>query len=290
MRRIILPIILIAFSLMAMKADKKAYEIYNAKGKKSTYAKLFKQAVESDVILFGELHNNPVCHWLQYEVTSDLYDEKTNDLVLGAEMFERDGQLILDEYIYGQISTRSFESQARLWPNYETDYKPLVEFAREKELPFVATNIPRRYASIVFKEGFEGLDSLDKHAKMFFPPLPIPYDSELPGYQAMLEMGGGMGGHGSDNFPKAQAIKDAAMAYFIVENLPDGKVFLHYHGTYHSNNFEGIVWYLNQYKPGLKIMTIASVEQETVDEGLTEENEGLADYILVIPESMTKTH
>ncbi len=204
-------------------------------------------------------------------------------------MFERDGQLILDEYVKGEISTSSFESQARLWPNYKTDYKPLVEFAKENEIPFVASNIPRRYASIVFREGFEGLDSLAEHTKMFFAPLPIPYDPELPGYKAMLDMGGSMGGHGSDNFPKAQAIKDATMAYYILENLDEGKLLVHYHGTYHSNNFEGIVWYLNQYRPGLNILTIGSVEQESVD-GLIEENEGIADYILVIPETMTKTH
>jgi uncharacterized iron-regulated protein len=289
MKRLILPIVLLAFVFMAMKADKDAYQIFNKKGKKISYAKMFKNATEADVILFGELHNNPICHWLQLELTSDLYHEIGNKLVLGAEMFERDGQLILDEYVKGQISTRSFESQARLWPNYETDYKPLVEFAKGNKLPFVATNIPRRYASVVFKQGFEGLESLDKHAKMFIAPLPIPYDAELPGYKAMLEMGGGMGGHGSDNFPKAQAIKDATMAHFILENLDEGKTFLHYHGTYHSNNFEGIMWYLNEYRPGLNIMTIASVEQDTIGK-ISEENEGLADYVLVIPTTMTKTH
>jgi len=289
MKKTILPLLLAAFIMLAMKADKKAYQLYTVNGKSTTYAKMLKKALEADVILFGELHNNPVCHWLQYELTSDLFEEKRDDLVLGAEMFERDGQLILDEYVSGEISTRSFETQARLWPNYETDYKPLVEFAKAKGLPFIATNIPRRYASIVFKGGFEALDSLGQHAKMFFPPLPVPYDPELPGYLAMLDMGGGMGGHSSDNFPKAQAIKDATMAYFIIQNLPEGKLFIHYHGTYHSNNFEGIMWYLNEYKPGLNIMTIASVEQDDIGE-LEEENEALADFILVIPSSMTKTH
>ncbi len=167
---------------------------------------MFKQALDADIILFGELHNNPICHWLQLELSKDIFTEKGSQVVFGAEMFERDGQLILDEYTQGVISTSSFESQARLWPNYETDYKPLVEFAEENSIPFIAINVPRRYASVVFKKGFEGLDSLDKHAKMFFAPLPIPYDPELPGYQAMLEMGGGMGGHGSNNFPKALAI------------------------------------------------------------------------------------
>lgn len=283
-------LVLAGFALLAMKADKDAYRIYGQKGKKSSYAKMFRQALESDVILFGELHNNPICHWLQYELTSDLLKQKGESLFLAAEMFERDGQLLLDEYIHGIISDKNFESQARLWPNYKTDYKPLVELAKENNIEFVASNVPRRYASIVFKEGFEGLEKLDKHAKMFFAPLPVPYDPELPGYQAMLDMGGGgMGGHASDNFPKAQAIKDATMAHFILESLDEGKSCIHYNGTYHSNNFEGIVWYLNQYRPGLKIMTIASIEQESTDT-LTEENQGLADFILVVPESMTKTY
>ncbi|MDT8392659.1 MAG: ChaN family lipoprotein [Bacteroidales bacterium] len=278
-----------AFALMALKADKEAYRIFDQKGKKSSYAKMYRQALEADVILFGELHNNPICHWLQYELTADLIVEKGESLFLAAEMFESDVQLILDEYIHGQITDKNFESQARLWPNYKTDYKPLADLARDNKLKFVASNIPRRYASIVFRDGFEGLEKLDKHAKMFFPPFPIPYDPELPGYKEMMNMGGGMGGHTPDNFPKAQAIKDATMAHFILANLDEGKSCIHYHGTYHSNNFEGIVWYLNHYRPGLRLMTIASVEQESTDK-LLEENEGLADYVLAIPSSMTKTH
>lgn len=289
MKRLLYLLIMAAIILMAMKADKEAYRIFDQKGKKASYTKMFKQALESDIIMFGELHNNPICHWLQFELTNDLFNERATDVVLGAEMFERDEQLILKEYVSGIITTKNFESQARLWPNYETDYKPLVDFAQANELNFIATNVPRRYASIVFREGFEGLEELDDHTKMFFAPLPIPYDAELPGYKAMMEMGEGMGGHSTDNFPKAQAIKDATMAHSILENLEEGKIFIHYHGTYHSNNFEGIVWYLNQYRPGLKIMTIASVEQGSTDK-LEEENEGIASFMLVIPETMTKTH
>jgi len=289
MKKISYIFLIVAVSLLALKADKEAYRFYDQKGKKASYAKLLKQALESDIILFGEQHYDPIGHWLQLELTKDLYVEKGSDLIMGAEMFERDDQLILSEYIAGVITTSNFESQARLWPNYKTDYKPLTSFANQHNIPFVATNIPRRYASIVFREGFEGLESLDNHAKRFMAPLPIPYDPELPGYAAMEEMGKEMEGHDAENFPKAQAIKDATMAYSIAGSLAEGKSFIHFHGTFHSDNFEGIVWYLNQYKPGLKIMTIASVEQESTDI-LLEENEGLADFILVVPEDMTKTY
>jgi len=289
MKKISYLLLVFAIFLMAMKADKQAYRLFDQSGKKATYAKMFKQALESDIILFGEQHNNPICHWMQYEITSDLFEERGEDLIIGAEMFERDQQLILSEYVFGIISASSFKSQIRLWPNYKTDYKPLVEFAKENNIPFIATNIPRRYASIVYHEGFEGIDSISSHAKMFMAKLPIPYDPELPGYKSMYDMNDTTNTHGSPNLPKAQAIKDASMAHFILQSLEDGKTFIHYHGSFHSDNYEGIMWYLNEYRPGLKIMTIASIEQESTEK-LTEDNEGLADYILVIPETMTKTY
>lgn len=283
-------VILVGFALLtAMKSDKNAYVIYNAKGKTVDFSKLLKEASEADVILFGEQHNNPICHWLQLELTKSLYSLKKDKLILGAEMFEADNALLIEEYLSGKIKQKNFEDEAKLWPNYKTDYKPLLEFARDSNLSFIATNIPRRYAAVVNKEGFEGLESLAAEAKNYIAPLPIAYDPELPGYKGMIEMMGGMGGHVTENLPKAQAAKDATMAYFISKNAKPGTTFLHFQGTYHSDNFEGICWYLKRLKPELKILTISSNEQENPDT-LDKENEGKADFIIVIPSSMTKTN
>lgn len=283
-------LLLIPFFLVSMKGDKQAYQYYDVKGGTAKYKNLLKEAQSADIVFFGELHNNPIGHWMQLELTKDLYQDAGDNLVLGAEMFESDNQLVMDEYLAGQIKQSSFEKEARLWKNYATDYKPLVEFAKENNLPFIATNIPRRYASVVHSNGFEGLDELSDDAKKLIAPLPVKYDPELKGYKAMMEMMAGMGGgHTNDNLPKAQAIKDATMAHFILENWEKGKTFIHYNGTYHSNDFEGIVWYLLQEKPNLDIMTIASVEQDTIS-SLSEEYIGIADYILCVPSSMTKTY
>ena len=110
------------------------------------------------------------------------------------------------------------DSTARLWPNYKTNHKPLVEFAKENNIPFIVSNIPRRFVSIVSKKGFEVLENLTSEEKTWIAPLPIVYDSELPGYVNMMKM---MGYHASPNMPKAQAIKDATMAYFIQKNLKE---------------------------------------------------------------------
>ena len=271
----------------AFKADKPAYYLFNKEGKDVKYEKMLKVAEDADIVLFGESHDDPISHWLQLELTKDLYDLKRENLVLGAEMFESDNQIILDEYLDSLISQNSFETNARLWPNYKTDYKPLVEFAKTNKLKLVATNVPRRYASLVNSKGFEGLDGLSAEAKAFLPPLPVKYDAELNCYKSMMEMEG-MGGHVTPNFPKAQAIKDATMAHFILKNWSMGKLLIHYHGSYHSENYESIYWYLKQANPNLNIVTIHTVSQGDVTD-LPDENKGKADFTICVDEDMTKT-
>lgn len=270
--------------LFTQAQDKQGYQLFTNKGKKTTYKALIKAAENTDVLLFGELHDNSLIHWLEYEVAVDVATKKP--VILGAEMVEADNQQVLNRYLSGEIDQKKLDSLARLWPNHKTDYKPLIDFAKDKKIPFVAANVPRRYASQVYKKGIESLESLPAEEKAWIAPLPIAYDATLPGYKAMLEMGGG---HGGDNLPKAQAIKDATMAYFISQNLKPGTTFIHYNGTYHSDNYEGISWHLKKYTPNVKIVTIAAVSQKELDK-LSEENLNKADFILVVDEDMMHTY
>jgi len=291
MNRTTLLLSLAALLTVAFKSDKPAYLIYDSEGRNIKYQKMIETISTADVVFFGELHDNPISHWLEYEVTADLFKVAGNNLVTGAEMFEADNQLLLDEYLGSKYQADKFEAEAKLWKNYKTDYKPLVEFARNNGLPFIATNIPRRYASIVSKGGFEVLDSLSPEAKTYIAPLPVSYDPELKCYKDMLSMPGmpGMGGKPNLNFPKAQAIKDATMAHFIAANLGEGKKFIHYNGAYHSDNYQGIIHYLRIYRPDIKVATITTVLQEDIS-SLAEENKGVADFIVAVPQTMTRTY
>src|SRR5690554_143221 len=271
-------------SLSTFSQDGLAYQLFNSKGKKITYQKLLKASEKSELVLFGEYHDNPISHWLQLVLTKDLY--KTKSLILGAEMIERDNQAQLNQYLAGEINQKAFDTLARLWNNHKTDYKPLVDFAKENQLNFIATNVPRRYASMVYRGGFQVLDTLSAEQKQWIAPLPIKYDASLPQYQKMLEMAQG---HGGDNLPKAQAIKDATMGYSIIQNLQPESIFIHYHGSYHSDFYEGIYWYVKQNQPNLKIVTIATVSQSDLSR-LEKEHLGRADFILVVDEDMTKTY
>lgn len=280
------------FVFFAASAQKDAYTVFNAKGKQTDYNRILKEASEADVIFFGELHDNPICHWLELEITKDLHSSKGSGLVLGAEMLEADNQTLVNEYVKKFIRKKDFEAEAKLWPNYKTDYAPLVDFARDKGLKFIATNVPRRYAAYVNINGLHGLDSINAYQRALIAPLPIRYDSTLNCYKSIGAATGQGGMHTAMHLGEAQAIKDATMAYFIVKNWEPGKCFIHYNGSYHSENYEGIVWYVNHYGKKLpnspKILTITCVEQDTTDE-LTSENSGKADFTICIPSSMTKT-
>ena len=277
--------LIIVLILSAFTGDKPAYQIYDAKGIESNYSMLLKDAQSADIILFGEMHDNPICHWLELELTKDLYKIKKNNLILGAEMFEADDQIALTEYLQGKLSDKTLKDEVKLWPNFKTDYKPLLDFAKTNQLNFIAANIPRRYANLVYNKGLDKLDSLDSEAKKWICPLPIKYDSTLKCYKEIFESAGG---HGGENLPKSQAVKDATMAYFILKNWTKEKTIIHYNGTYHSNYHQGIEWYLKQKNQNLKIFTIGSTEQIAIDT-LAKDAVGLADYIICTPESMTKT-
>ncbi|MEQ8323416.1 MAG: ChaN family lipoprotein [Vicingaceae bacterium] len=280
-------LLLTIFSLVISAAwaqEKPAYKIYNGQGKEVKYSKMIKEIQVADVLLFGELHNNAIAHWLELEVSKDLLIKR--GLVLGAEMLEADNQTALDDYLKGTIEDRGFDSLARLWPNYDTDYKPLVDFAKENQLVFVASNIPRRYASLVYKGGFEALDTISEKEKSWMAPLPIDFDPEIETYKEILTM---MGDHGSPRLVMAQAIKDATMAHFILENLTDGSLFIHYNGAYHSDNYEGILWHMKRKKAEINCKTISTVSQDNINV-LQEENFGKADFIICVDADMTNTY
>jgi uncharacterized iron-regulated protein len=281
-------IIYLTFSFLliftgVVSQDKPAYILYTSKGKKTSFKRVVEQAKKADCILFGEYHDNPITHWLQLELTNVI---ASTNLVLGFEMFESDQQRILDLYLAGKLDEKQFKDSCRLWPNYDTDYKPLLDLAKSKNLACVATNVKRKYASLLFKKGRAALDTLTEIEKNQFAPLDFVIDSTLSQYRSVREMGGHeMGG----NMMEAQAFKDATMAMHIVKYLNLNFQFIHFNGAFHSDYHQGILWYLKKEKPNAKTLTITTVTQVEMDK-LDKENLQKADFIICVSESMTRTH
>ena len=280
--------VLIFISLSVQAQVLPAYHIYNQKGKPSDFGKMVKELGKYDIVLFGEYHNSSIVHWLQLKTTEKLYQQSGANLQLGAEMFERDNQEAINRYLAGESDDKKLAEEARLWKNHTTDYKPLLDFAKKNKLQMVATNVPRRYASTVAKKGQDSL-LLESHEIPWVVKLPYEVNMETPGYEEMKKMMGEHAGSRAMNFVAAQAIKDATMAESILSEWSPGKMFLHYHGDFHSKQYGGIYWYLKKANPGLKIAVISLAESE--DSGLGLPRDFIkTEFNIVVPKDMTKTY
>lgn len=277
------------FFTLVQGQELRAYALYDKEGRKVEFGKMIDDLAKAEVILFGEHHNNSINHWLQLQTAKALYEKRGKKLILAAEMFERDNQQALDAYLKGDLTVKELEEQARLWPNFTTDYQPLLDFAKEKELKFIAANIPRRYASLVARNGQDTLRQFPREEQRWMAKMPIAVDTLTPGYAEMIDM---MGDHmpgNPINFVAAQAVKDATMAESIKKAGSRRHLLLHFNGDYHSKAYGGIYWYLKRLKKRWKVAVISVEEGQTPELALPEDHV-LTDYNLVFPEDMTKTY
>lgn len=290
MKKILWIVMLIMSITTYAQKTPEIFRIFDAKGKEVSYEKMIKTVSATDVVFFGEIHNCVISHWMELKVLEAL-TENNNKLKVGMEMLEADNQLIIDEYTSSLISSDRFEEECRLWPNHSTDYEPLVYYAKSHHLPLIATNVPRRYASIVKEKGLAFLDSLSAEAKRYLPKLPIKYVENKNAQEGFALMG--LLGKAKETKPQlmaqAQAIKDATMGWFIAQNLKKGEQMIHFNGTYHSDARNGIIPYLLEYRPKTTISTIRAVRQEEIDK-IEKDYLGLADFYICITEDMNVSY
>lgn len=294
MKRILKPLFMLclvcSLSVGVWAQEKPAYTLFDKEGNVITYGELVDRLTQYDVVFLGEMHNCPITHWLEYEIACSLYEVHGKKFTIGAEMFESDNQLIVDEYMAGLITEDRFEAETRLWDNYYTDYRAVVWLAKEHGIPFIATNVPRRYANSVKNGGLEALEAFSEEARRYIAPLPIPFEYDegksREAFGMMLMMGGKTAGD-LRLLAEAQAVKDATMAWFISRHL-DGK-FLHLNGSYHSDFKEGIIPYLLKYRPETTLATVTFLRTEDILR-LGEEQKGRADFYVCIPETMVTSY
>ena len=261
MKRILKPLFMLclvcSLSVGVWAQEKPAYTLFDKEGNVITYGELVDRLTQYDVVFLGEMHNCPITHWLEYE---------------------------------GLITDDRFEAETRLWDNYYTDYRAVVWLAKEHGIPFIATNVPRRYANSVKNGGLEALEAFSEEARRYIAPLPIPFEYDegksREAFGMMLMMGGKTAGD-LRLLAEAQAVKDATMAWFISRHL-DGK-FLHLNGSYHSDFKEGIIPYLLKYRPETTFATVTFLRTEDISR-LGEEQKGRADFYVCIPETMVTSY
>ena len=208
------------------------------------------------VIFIGEEHESRVSHNAELTILKGLAG-RDSKLVLALEMFERDVQDILDAYLRGTIPEDKFLEQARPWPNYLEDYRPLIEFAKKKGIPVIAANVPRRAAAAVamankVSPDVMGEDSIYLSKKLHLKSKEyykhfISSLEEMPHSAPMKDMN-------VDGLYKAQILKDAVMAASIEPFLDRRTLFCcgHFHSDYHL----GIPYQLQKNHPELKVAVV----------------------------------
>lgn len=282
--RVLALFLTLASGAVAQPADS-TYRVFLDAGEPSSIHALVQAMAEAEVVFLGEQHNDDVAHRLQALLLGAARRYAPDrPLVLSLEMFERDVQGALDEYLVGLIREQDFLAAARPWSNYATDYRPLVEFAREQGLPVVAANAPQRYVSRVSRLGPGSLDSLSATAKTTLPTLPIAEASPALAEQFTALMEDMMAGHGTphgvtsdstaapvhssvpslDNLLAAQNLRDASMAQALADALDahPGALVLHVNGTFHSEGRLGVPEHLARLRPGTRVLIVTMKPDE----------------------------
>lgn len=240
------------------------------------------RAADMDVVLVGELHDDTLGHQFKAVLLRHLHETARRPVALSLEMFESDVQLVVDEYLAGMITEAHFRAGSRPWQNYERDYRPMVEFARENGLAVVAANPPRRYVNAVARGGFSVIDSLFTRSKEFLPPFPLPPLTQE--YRSVfMERMAGMPAHGGpspENLLSAQHLWDAGMALSIARKLDrsEGILLMHAAGAFHIESRIGIATMLEAYRPGTSTLVIAVRPGDTF---MPDQHADLGDFVVL---------
>jgi uncharacterized iron-regulated protein len=263
------------------------------KSRKKQFADLesmLAETAKSDVVFLGEQHDDPGTHRLERAAIEGI-SRRRPQVVLSLEMFERDVQAKLDEYLAGKTDEADFLKNSRPWPKYATDYRPLIEFAKAKGWPVIAANVPRRLASLVSRKGLPGLDSLSAVDRGFVAAqLDCPRDRYFDRFKESM---GDMSGHGQKisaeevaamvaRFYDAQCVKDETMAEAIANaraKWPDA-VVVHVNGAFHSDFTQGTAERVARRMPGVRIAVASFVPAEDLDTADGKKIRKQGDYIV----------
>ena len=271
-----------------------AYRVYRGNGTPATLDDVIAAARQVNVTFLGEAHDDPVAHYLEAQILKRVAGP---DWALSMEMFERDVQGVVDEYLNGLIDQSDLIASGRAWGNYRTDYRPLLEIAKEQHLPVIAANAPKRYVDIVSRKGQPALLALSPEAKRTLPPL--PYAAASPAYRERFEnemsaeMGGAnpggkadskaAAGHESEYALEAQSLWDATMADSIATFLkehPD-KHILQINGAFHSEYHQGILDHLERYRPGTTTLVVTMLRNKSFPSWKEADMKDTGDFVIV---------
>lgn len=267
------------------------HRVYDTKRKRLVdFEAMAADLAKSDIVFLGEQHDDPRTHQLEAAVLEAVARRRSGPTVLALEMFERDAQPAVDAYLAGSITEAAFLAASRPWPNYGTDYRPMIEFARAKGWPVVAGNVPRRLASLVSRRGLIALDSLSSTDRAFVAKeLSCPKDEYWTRFKAVM---GDMSGHGVQVTPEqadqmvwrtyeAQCVKDETMGEAVAAaHAERSALVIHPNGSFHSDYRLGTAARAARRAPGARMRVVSFVPVTDLDTVNGKSQRKLGDYVV----------
>ncbi|WIH20072.1 ChaN family lipoprotein [Photobacterium damselae] len=234
------------------------YRITDSNHTAMTVEQLAKQLENADVVLVGEWHGHPAAHLLQAQLLAALYQQNA-DLTLSMEQFTRDKQGVLNDYLAGKIGESTLTKEANAWPNYTSDYRPLVEFAKQNQLDVLAANAPKSIVRCIGQQGGNYLNKLPKNERQWVASkLTLSNDAYKQKFKASMH-------HGDEAKTErqfaAQTAWDDTMAESIVNYLvqhPDHQI-MHTAGRFHVMDGLGTASRIKARNPKLQVALVTPV-------------------------------
>ena len=289
----LLPILLLCPAFLA--AQTPAYtphRVYDSHAKTFIdFEAMTARLVQADVVFVGEEHDDPATHRMEYALLDGI--ARRRDAVLALEMFERDVQGELDAYLRGTKAEADFLAVSRPWPRYATDYRPLVELAREHKWPVIAGDVPRRFASLVARQGIEALDTLpDSSRAQIGRDISCPDDDYAERFRNEM---GTMQGHGGapisaeetktrvERMYRAQCVKDETMAESVARAWQPGRLVVHFNGSFHSDYRWGTAARVDRRLPNARVIVVTAIPVPDLDRlDPKKADRKRADYLLYV--------
>ena len=283
---VFLLLLMTTISNFAQEANEANYRVFDSKGNPASLDKILEAIAQTDVVFLGENHDDATAHALQLQIFKSVVEKygKDRKVALSLEMFERDVQTVVNEYLNNLISENHFLLSSRPWNNYKQDYRPLVELAKTNKLPVIAANAPRRYVNMVSRNGRDALNGLSPEAKKWLAPLPYSQASETYGNKFKALMGASPeSSMGLNKILDSQTLWDATMSYSIAEFIKENKnsLVVHLNGAFHTENRLGTAEQFLKYRPKARILVVTMRYEEDFTKFDKTKHENLGDFVVL---------
>ncbi len=301
LRLFIASVFVLYYTLVTAQVSDQNYRIYSVKlAKEVSIADIITDMKNNNVLFYGEEHNDSVTHYLEHKILESLYNTYAGDVTLSMEMFERDVQPVMNEYLTSEIREKNFKKDARVWSNYK-DYRAMVELCKSNKLDVICANAAGRYSNLAGRKGQTALMTLPVESKKYFAPL--PYDTASGKYYEKLT---GLFDDGNSKRKKqssnssnepfslvmAQSLWDATMAYSIADYFKthSSKKIFQVNGRFHSDEYFAVVTQLKKYSPDIKCLVISTGSDKKFPDIDWKKHEHLGDYIIITDPKVPKTY